>query len=441
MQLTFHSPYIPLVLFLFALSARAMFSFLETSITALRLFKLKELAKTAGRYDSLFQSLEKNEPRVLITILLANSLADAAAATTAALFFEQLFLQLHLSQALGVTIGVVFSEMTTVIFGEIIPKNLAQGRSERLFHSTLWLMNVIFYALYPIITIILRFSDFIVSRFSERGKGKGSEWVSSEHEIRFLINYITQQGLIESEKKDMLENVFELGNTPVKEIMVPDNDIVSVSIQSSIKDTLEVFKKYQFTRLPVYEGQKDNIVGMVHQKDIFLLLSKGEEKELKDIIRPLMFIPESIKVNQLLREFRQQHMHIAIVLNEHGSTIGLITLEDVLEEIVGDISDEHETSTKKVVALKQGGWLADASVQLEDLEEFLPITFETEDSVTLGGFLTEQLQHLPRKGERVLYKGYCFQVQKAGSKRVDQVLIFEENSVMAHNKDLTLFEE
>lgn len=436
-----HSFYVPLALFFVALAARATFSFLETSITALRLFKLKELAKTSGRYDTLFQSFEKNQQRVLITIVFANTLADASAASLAAITMERIFISFNLPSSLGISAGVLFSEFTTVIFGEIIPKNLAQGRSENIFHSILWVMNIIFYALYPIVTVIMGLSNFVVSLFLGKDKEKGSKWVSSEHEIRFLINYITQQGIIESEKKDMLENVFELGYTPVKEIMVPATDIVSVNVQTSIKETLEVFKKYQFTRLPVYDGQWDNIIGMVHQKDIFLLLTKSEEKELKDLVRPIIFIPESIKVNQLLREFRQQHMHIAIVLDEHGSMIGLITLEDILEEIVGDISDEHEpTTTQKIVELKRGGWLVDASVSLEDLEETLTITFETEDSVTLGGFLTEQLQHLPRKGERVTYKNFCFQVHKASSKRVHQVLIYKE-SESEHHQELPPFLE
>ena len=158
----------------------------------------------------------------------------------------------------------------------------------------------------------------------------------------------------------------------------------------------------------------------------FVLLSKNEDKPLKEIIRPIMFIPENIKINQLLREFRQQHMHIAIVLNEHGIVTGLITIEDILEEIVGEISDEHEPITTKITPLKEGGWLVNASIPLEEIEMFLDITFETEDSVTLAGFLTEQLQHLPKKGERLLYKNYNFQIQKASFKRVYQVLITKE---------------
>ena len=168
----------------------------------------------------------------------------------------------------------------------------------------------------------------------------------------------------------MFQNIFDLGHTPVKEIMVPATDIISVDVIRQLQDTLKYLQKHQYTRLPVYEGQADNIIGMVHLKDIFVLLSRKEEKPLQDIIRPIMFIPESIKVNQLLREFRQQQMHIAIVINEHGSVTGLITLEDVLEEIVGEISDEHEPTPKKLcLSNKVDGLLM--RVTLEELGELI----------------------------------------------------------------------
>jgi len=291
----------------------------------------------------------------------------------------------------------------------------------------LWFINILFHVLSPLATLLLRFSDFIVFHLAGK-KIEGSEWITSEREIRFLIEYINQKGLIEPEKTEMLQNIFELGTTPVRDIMVPATDVASIDVSATINETLDIFKKHQFTRLPVYEGQPDNIIGMVHQKDIFILLSKNETQPLKDIVRPIMFIPESIKVNQLLREFRQQHMHIAIVLNEHGIVTGLITLEDVLEEIVGEISDEHEHITPKIAQLKEGGLLIEASIPLEELEEFMGITFQTENAVTLAGFLTEQLQHLPKKGERVLYKNYCFQIQKASYRRVYQVAVVEEKN-------------
>ncbi len=420
---------LPVIFFFIALSLRALFSFLETSVTALRLFKLKELAKSYGRYGTLFESLEKNPHQVLITILICNSLADVTTAALATQIMETIFKRFNLSGGLGFSMGIALATIAILIFGEIIPKNLAKGRSERLFKSTLWLVNVIFYLFYPIVTFLNRFTSFIVAKLGgPKEMESASEWVSSEREIQFLIDYIYGKGLIEEEKNEMLQNIFELGHTPVKEIMVPSTDIVMVTSTDTIKDTLKIFADHPFTRLPVYEEKTDNILGMVHLKDIFMLLSKNEEKSLQEIMRPILFIPESIKVSQMLREFKNKHMHIAVVINEHGSITGLITLEDVLEQIVGDLRDELEASKEHIIELKQGGWLVDASTPLEDVTDLLHITFETEGSVTLGGFITEQLQHLPKKGERFLYKNFYFQVQKASNKRVLQVLVFEEKT-------------
>ncbi len=416
-----------LVLFFIALFIRAIFAFLETSITALRLFKLKELAQDMGeRYEALFQCLEKNPHRVLITTLIVSSFSDVTCAAIATNIMETVFQHFHLSSGLGFSFGIGFAGIMIILFGEILPKNLARSSGDRLFKSSIWLINIVYYALYPLASILIRFSDSILYRVGGHTKDARSHWVSSEQEIQFLINYIHAQGILEKEKTEMLRNIFDLGHTPVKDIMVPATDILSVDVTTSITDVLAILSKYQFTRLPVYEKKMDNIIGMVHQKDIFVMLSHKKDKPLRDIVRPIFFVPETVKINQLLREFREQHMHIAIVLNEHGSVTGLITLEDVLEEIVGEITDEHEPSTEKILSMQPGVWLVDASIPIEDLSDVLDITFQTEDSITLGGFLTEKLQHLPQKGERILYKRHYFQIQKASPKRVKQVLIFEE---------------
>lgn len=419
---------ISIVLFFCALAVRSIFAFLETSITAMRLFKLKELAHSMGRYESLFNTLESNPHRILITILIISSFADVICAALATQIMEQVFQHLSLSTGLGFSAGVGVAGIMIVLFGEILPKNLARSHGERIFQSMIWLINLAYYALYPLVSLLIKFSDAFIHAVSGKNPQDASEWVSSEREIRFLIDYIHDKGIMETEKTEMLRNIFDLGRTPVREIMVPATDIVSIDINTPIDDVLEIFTEHLFTRLPVYEKKIDNIVGMVHQKDIFFMLSRNENKPLKELVRQILYVPDTMKINQLLQEFRAQQMHIAIALNEHGSITGLITLEDVLEEIVGEINDEHEPSDEKVLPLQQGGWLVDASIPLEDLSDILSISFETEDSVTLGGFLTEQLQHLPKKGERILYKKYYFQIQKASSRRVTQVLIFEEKN-------------
>lgn len=420
--------YPSLILFFISLFIRAIFAFIETRITALRLFNLKELARTVGKqYESLFLALENDPHRVLITILIVSSFADVTCAAIATNITETIFQHFHLSSGWGFSLGVGIAGIMIILFGEILPKNLARVRGERIFTSVLWLINMVYYVLYIPVSAFIGLSDAFLFRTSDISEAEGgAQWVSSEREVRFLIDYIHAQGILEKEKTEMLRNIFDLGRIPVKDIMLPAPDIISVDVKTPIGQILELFSEHQFTRMPVYEGKPDNIIGMVHQKDIFVMLSHKEDKPLKDLVRPILFVPETVKINQLLREFREQHMHIAIVLNEHGIVTGLITLEDVLEEIVGEISDEHEPSEEKILALAQGGWLVDASIPLEELSQALHISFESEDSNTLGGFLTERLQHLPKKGERIQYKNLYFQIQKASPKRVKQVLIFKE---------------
>lgn len=413
--------------FLVALVVCAFFSFLETSITALRLFKLKELAETTGKYKSLFNTLEKHPHRIIITILIVSSLANATSAALITHIMEELFRKINLSQGLGFSLGVFIASSSILIFGEVIPKHLARSQGENLIGSTLWITNAVYYLLFPLVEFLTRISDFITNKIS---KGRPSfEIESSEKEVQFLIDYIDEKGLMEPDKIEMLQNVFRLGRKQVREIMVPEIDIITIDANTSIDEALKIFSKYQFSRMPVYEENIDNIIGIVYQKDIFLLFQQkpDNKKIVKDLVRPIMFVPESLRVNQLLRQFRQQHMHMGIVLNEHGGISGLVTLEDVLEEIVGEIADEYEAVSKKIILLKENEWLVDASISLEELEDILNITFETQDVITLGGFLTEQLQYLPKKGDRVYYKHFCFQIQKSSPKRVLQVLIFKEH--------------
>lgn len=417
-----------IICFFIALTIRAIFAFLETSITALRLFKLKELAQATGRYELLFHTLEKDPQKVLITTLLVSSVADVTTAALATNIMGTVFAYYNFGSGLGFSVGIGIASIALVIFGEIIPKNLARGqeRGERLFTSMLWLVALVYNILYPLVAVLISFSDRVVYLIHGKKTSEGEQWIASEKEIQFMINYIHDKGLLEPEKTEMLQNIFEIGHTLIKEVMVPATDLISINVDTPIQEVLNIFSEYYFTRIPVYEGASENIIGMVHLKDVFGVLLNHKETTLRSLVRPILFIPESVKVNQLLRELRQKHMHIAIVLNEHGSVTGLVTLEDVLEEIVGEISDEHEMATDKILQLPDGSWSVDASVPLEEIDDLLGIVVDSDESTTLGGFLTEKLQHLPVKGEEIVYKNYIFFIQHANEKRVRQVLIRKE---------------
>lgn len=414
--------HIKLLIFVISLTFAALFAFLETAFTALRLFKLAELANLYPRYQKLFTMWEKNPQRILITILIANNLAHVLCSVTITDAMQALLGNTGLALAIGVTAATVL----ILILGEIVPKSFARVHHEEVVVSTLWLIYGLFILLYPFVTPLLWIANSFTSTMGREG-GK-SETEASEQEIKFLIGYSDERGLMEAEKTEMLQNVFALAQKQVKEIMIPATDMVSIEVNESLKGALALFAKYRYTRLPVYEGKEDNIIGLIHQKDVFELLYSQQEKLVREIVMPILFVPESKKINQLLTEFLEKRVHMAILLDEYGAVMGLATLEDVIEEIVGEISDEHERVHEEIVPLEKGGWMLSGKTALEDVEELLNITFKSSDSVTVAGFLAEKLQHLPKKGERVIYKGYCFQVQRADSRRVYQVLVFKDQA-------------
>jgi len=415
----------PFICLCIALSFRAVLSFLETSITALRLFRLKELAHTTTQYLPLLQTLEKTPQRVLITILVANSFIDVSAASLATFIMSTIFTHIGFSGGIGFTFGITFASIGIVIFGEILPKSFAKIKSEQAFKSVLWLINCIYYTLYPFVTVLVKFSDYVMYKIGGKDAlESSSQWISSEREIQFLINYIHEKGLLELEKREMLQNVFQLGSTPVKEVMMPTSKIISLEASSTMEQVCTLFKDHSYTRIPVYEGKQDNIIGMIHQKDLFFMLLKGEQKNLREIVRPIMFVPDVMTVINLLAQFREKQAHIAIVKDEQHELCGLVTLEDLIEEIVGEISDEHESTMGKIMPMGEDEWLVDATITLENLGKFLDITFVTEGSVSLAGFLSEQLRHVPQKDEELIYKSFLFQVQKATALHVQFVHIY-----------------
>jgi CBS domain containing-hemolysin-like protein len=405
----------------------AVFSFLETAITALRLFQLKELAQTMDSYKTFFITLEKHPEKILTTILIATSLSDVTATMMSTRLVAFIFAGLPKGIAFTISIGI--TSLILLVVGEIIPKNFAKIRGQSLFRSTLWITNATFHILSPFVNLLTKITDYFTKSITPRITSIEQECITSEKEIQFLIDYINEKGLIEKEKTSMLQSIFRLSNTVAKEIMVPVTSIVSINADSSAEHILKVFKKHQFSRFPVYRNTPDNVIGMLHQKDLFAVLfhkNQQEHRTIADSIRPIIFVPEAVHVNQLLEEFKLKHIHIAMVINEFGSIVGLVTLEDVLEEIVGEIRDEHESVTLKCHILKHDTWLVDASVELDVLARKLEITFIAEDALTLGGFLIEQFHRIPAKGEALNYEGFIFRIKQVTPKRILQVVVSKE---------------
>jgi CBS domain containing-hemolysin-like protein len=235
----------------------------------------------------------------------------------------------------------------------------------------------------------------------------------------------------------MLQNVFGLGEIFVEKVMVPKSDMILLDVNSSVVNAIEFLRHHRYSRVPVYDGKEDNIIGIIYHKDLFDHYSSHDSIVLKEMVRPVLFTPQTKRVSQLLNEFLKKRMHMAIVIDEFGNVIGLVTLEDLIEEIVGEISDEHEKIHTGIIPLEQGGWLVNASIMLDKLEDFLAIKFEVEESLTLAGFLAEKFEYLPQNGESLAYRGYIFTVQQATDKRIFQVLIIHEKTTVISGVDVS----
>ncbi len=411
------------LLFLVSLLTFALFSFLETSITAMRLFKLKELELATPKYKNLFEVLDKHPQYILISILITTNLADVTCAVVLQQLTEGLFERFQVPESIAFILGIFITTIMVSIFGEIIPKSIAQSMGGKTFTSTLWLVNILYKILGPIARQIHKISLCFSKRVENETE---SENMISEKEIQFLIRYIEEKGLMEYEKTAMLQNIFHMAQTSVKEILIPNRNIISLNVHDDITIFLDKYSEYQFSRFPVYQDNSENIIGIIYLKDILFALQKDSLSTLQELIRPIIFVPDNMKVNQLLKEFKLQQIHMAMVLDEYGNTIGLVTLEDALEEIVGDIHDEHDANrdhAKIKIIKKDSEWFVDATIDLDRLHPFLKINFETQTAVTLGGFISERMQHLPKEGESLIYKNFLFIVEKADIKRVISIRI------------------
>ncbi len=416
-----------LAIFFAALALCALLAYMETSITAIRLFKVKELERSTSKYKTFFTTLELHPQYVLMTVLIATNMMCITTAILLQNIIENVFADFDLPQGLGFTIGIASGTIVVSLIGEIIPKSIAQSKTNPLA-SLLWLANIIFFVVRPIARPLMLVSRY----FSHSDDYQDDNQIISEQEIQFLINYIEKKGLMEHEKTSMLQNIFRMENTHVKEILIPNSNVISIDINSDTDILLQLFKVYQYSRYPVFEGNPENIVGILYQKDVFIQLQANQATYLlKDLVRPIVFVPDSLRVSELLKELKRQQIHMAMVLDEYGSTIGLVTLEDALEEIVGDITDEHDPNAhlRKITIINPDvEWSVDATVDLDRLKDILQIDFNVETAVTLGGFLTEYAQRLLKVGENFFYKGICFTILQANDKRVLQVHIKRNES-------------
>lgn len=360
--------------------------------------------------------------KLLATILIGNTFFNIITAITAAIVAGKLAVVLGAPAVVVYTIEVLVLTFLILILAEITPKILAIKDPLKMARVLSGFIYVFFVILTPISNIITRSTHFFERKFP-----RPPESISSE-DIKTIAEVGELQGSLYGDEREIIENVIEFGNTIVREIMTSRVNIIAVSTDDSLESVLKLIKKKSVSRFPLYEGDLDNLIGVIHSKDLLPYMNNTMKQTVinwKAIARKPMFIPPTKKLDDLLRDFQQEKTHMAVVVDEYGGTEGVVTLDDILEEIIGEISDEYSEQEPLFVRRKSGTYIFDAKVDLDDMEKILQkeITSENDEYETLGGLIYHFTEHIPEVGEKVTLEDLEFTVHEVQNNRVKKVMV------------------
>lgn len=405
-----------IILFILLLLS-AFFSSAETALTTVSKIKMRSLAEDGNkRAATVLDITENHSPKMLSAILIGNNIVNLYAAS----------LTTTLAYRLGgamVSIATGILTVAILIFGEITPKNAATINSSKLSLTYIPIIKIFMTVMTPVIFIVNILSRGVL--FLLRIDPNAKNNTMTEDELRTIVDVSHEDGVIESEEKEMIYNVFDLGDARAKDVMVPRVHVTFADVDSTYHELLDIFKEDKYTRLPVYEDTTDNVIGTINMKDL-LLFDNREHFHVRDILREAYFTYEYKSISELLVEMRDASFNIAIVLDEYGETAGLITLEDILEEIVGEIHDEYDENEENFVQkVNDLEYIVEGSLSLDDLNDRLDLELESEDYDSLGGFLIQRLDRLPEVGDEFTTEdGIRMVVDRLDKNRVELVHLY-----------------
>ena len=415
MDLSGDTVVIRLVLVVVCLVLSAFFSSSETALTTVNLIRIRNLADNGDKAAAWVLKARRDQSKMLGAILIGNNVVNLSASSMLTVLVTDVFG----SQAVGAATGVL--TLLVLLFGEITPKTIATLEAEKNALRFARVICLLMTILTPVIFVVNLLSGGVL-RLLGVDPNKPTDSIT-EDELRTIVEVGHEKGVIESEEKEMINNVFDLGDSVARDIMVPRIDMSFVDVEASYEELMEIFRRDHYTRLPVYEDNTDNVIGIINMKDLILLEDRAAFS-VRDYLRQPLFTFESKKLSELMIEMRKTSNNIVIVLDEYGATAGLITLEDILEEIVGDIRDEFDADEEdELKEISKGEYLADGSMNLDDINDRLGLELVSEDFDSLGGFMIDRLEHLPAEGEEVDTEEVRLVVEKVNKNRIDKVHI------------------
>ena len=411
-----------LIILLILLGLSAFFSSAETALTTVNKIRIRSLAEDGNKRAKTVLKITDDSGKMLSAILIGNNIVNLSAAS----------LTTSLAYSFGGSMVAIASGILTVLillFGEITPKTMATIHAEKMALIYAPIISIFMKVMTPVIFIINGLSIGVL--FLLRVDPNAKNDLMTETELRTIVDVSHENGVIESDEREMIYNVFDLGDAKAKDVMVPRVHVTFADVNSTYEELLDIFREDKFTRLPIFEDTTDNVVGTINMKDL-LLYDNTKEFHIRDILREAYFTYEYKSISELLVEMRQASFNIAIVLDEYGETAGLITLEDILEEIVGEIHDEYDENEEDFVQeVTEREYIIEGSMNLDDLNDRLDLDLNSEEYDSLGGFIIERLDRLPEAGDSIVTEeGIRMVVEKLDKNRIEKVHVYLPEPVM-----------
>ncbi|MBI4407455.1 MAG: HlyC/CorC family transporter [Candidatus Kerfeldbacteria bacterium] len=410
-----------IVLLIVLVFLSGFFSALEIAFFSLSEAKLRGLAERkdkVGRQAKLVMRIKKNPQKLLATVVVADNLVDVAASAIATAVAIEWFASLGVGIAIGIMTFVI------LIVGEIVPKALAQKHSVLIARWSAPATLGLVYLLSP-----LTFIFEMVVRAVHHLSGTPSHQAISKEEVKAMVYMGAEAGAVASEEREMIDNVFSLDTVSAEDIMTHINDVVSLNFAQSDTELIRIMTETGFSRFPAYAGNIDNIVGIMYSKDVMEALVNAagniEQVDIKKLVQRAIFVPEQKPVLEVLRDFQKQYKHIAIVVNEFGETRGVVTLEDVLEEVVGDIVDEQDTASGRIKRINTKTIVVDADVTVEEIEKLIDVRVYDDDHKTIAWVILDELGRVPSKGDELTLQKTKIIIEEAEEQKIKRVKLIK----------------
>ena len=389
----------------------AFFSASETAFSSLNQIRLKSRAEDGDSSAARVLAMAEQYDKLLSTILIGNNIVNIAAASIGTILFTQM-----LGAERGATVSTIVLTIIVLIFGEVTPKSLAKEMPEKVATAVSPFLVLLMALMTPLTWLFTQWKK-LLGHFVHSGEAD----TITEGELMTMVSEAENDGELTDRESELIRSAIEFDDVEVEEILTPRVDVVAVEDDIPLEELAQTFAESGYSRLPVYHGTIDNIIGVVHEKDFYIARLKKATK-IDDLVVPTLYTTGSTQISQLLRTLREQHHHMAVVVDEYGGTEGIITLEDILEELVGEIWDEHDEVTEDFRKQSDGSWLVSGSASVDDLYEELDLPEEEDiDSNTVNGLVQEKTCHLPKVGDRFTLGEYDGVVTRTAKRRVTEV--------------------